>query len=255
MDYLLIAVVALLASVLTFFSGFGLGTILTPFFILFFPVDVAILMTAIVHLLNNLFKAFLVGKYLAWNYMIFFGGGALLGAIGGAYLLGMLESADRIIDLGSYGIDWRISLLKFSIGGLIFLFAILELLPELSFRNSSKGFLVFGGSLSGFFGGVSGHQGALRSAFLAKTGLTKEAFIATGIGIALVVDIARIPIYLGNQSLNANQAGFLVTGVLAAFIGAIIGKRFLKKIKMASIQWIVGLFMMAIGLLLMFNLI
>jgi acyl-CoA reductase-like NAD-dependent aldehyde dehydrogenase len=43
------------------------------------------------------------------------------------------------------------------------------------------GYLPVGGLLSGFFGGLSGHQGALRSVFLLRAGLTKESFIATGV--------------------------------------------------------------------------
>lgn len=54
MDVLVIAVSALVASGLTLFSGFGLGTILTPVFALFFPVATAVAMTAVVHLANNL---------------------------------------------------------------------------------------------------------------------------------------------------------------------------------------------------------
>ena len=54
MEFLIIAIVACGASLLTFFSGFGLGTILTPVFIFFFPLDVAIALTGIVHFLNNL---------------------------------------------------------------------------------------------------------------------------------------------------------------------------------------------------------
>jgi hypothetical protein len=46
-----------------------------------------------------------------------------------------------------------------------------------------------GGILSGFFGGLSGIQGAIRSAFLVKSGLKKEAYIATGVVIACFVDI------------------------------------------------------------------
>jgi len=38
-EYILIALVAFLTSILTFFSGFGLGTILLPAFLFFFPVD------------------------------------------------------------------------------------------------------------------------------------------------------------------------------------------------------------------------
>ncbi|MDP3981751.1 MAG: sulfite exporter TauE/SafE family protein, partial [Chlamydiota bacterium] len=45
----MICIVALIASGLTLFLGFGLGTILTPVFAIFFPVPVAIGATAIVH--------------------------------------------------------------------------------------------------------------------------------------------------------------------------------------------------------------
>lgn len=60
LEILLIAVVAAGASLLTFFSGFGLGTMLLPVFLLFFPVDLAIAMTAVVHFLNNIFKTGLI---------------------------------------------------------------------------------------------------------------------------------------------------------------------------------------------------
>jgi len=62
MDYILVGIIALLGSGLTFFSGFGLGTLLMPVFALFFPIDIAIALTAIVHLLNNIFKLTLIGK-------------------------------------------------------------------------------------------------------------------------------------------------------------------------------------------------
>ncbi|MEQ3690641.1 MAG: sulfite exporter TauE/SafE family protein, partial [Flavobacterium sp.] len=63
MDYFIICIVSLLGSGLTLFSGFGLGTILLPVFALFFPVEIAITLTAIVHFLNNIFKLVLLGKY------------------------------------------------------------------------------------------------------------------------------------------------------------------------------------------------
>lgn len=40
-EIIIICLAAFLTSILTFFSGFGLGTILMPVFALFFPVDVA----------------------------------------------------------------------------------------------------------------------------------------------------------------------------------------------------------------------
>lgn len=56
MSYLIICSVAFVASGLTFFSGFGLGTLLLPAFALFFTVEKAIALTAVVHFLNGLFK-------------------------------------------------------------------------------------------------------------------------------------------------------------------------------------------------------
>ena len=49
---IVVSVVALVASTLTFFSGFGLGTVLLPAFALFYPVEQAVALTAAVHFLN-----------------------------------------------------------------------------------------------------------------------------------------------------------------------------------------------------------
>lgn len=251
-ELILIASVALLASLLTFFSGFGLGTILTPFFIIFLPLESAILATAIVHFLNNVFKTFLIGAHLNWRYFLFFGLAALFGAVLGAKTLHYLSELEIVLPFAP-----SLSAIKFFVGLLIVLFAILEFIPKFSFNGKSRMYLIGGGLISGFFGGLSGHQGALRSAFLAKAALTKEAFIATGISIALCVDLARIPVYVSSVGIdNLQSAGHMIlTAVIFAFAGAMIGKRFLKKLTMKSIQMLVGLFMIVMGLLTMLNLI
>jgi hypothetical protein len=56
MEYPNICLAALISSGLSLFSGFGLGTLLMFVFAVFFPVEIAIALTAIVHYLNNLFK-------------------------------------------------------------------------------------------------------------------------------------------------------------------------------------------------------
>ena len=56
MDVLFVSAVALAAAGLTLFSGFGLGTLLLPALLLFFPPEMAVALTAIVHFLNNIFK-------------------------------------------------------------------------------------------------------------------------------------------------------------------------------------------------------
>lgn len=83
MDIILISLVAFLVSILTFFSGFGLGTILTPVFMVFFPVDLAIALTGVVHFFNNVFKLFLVGKHADRAVLLRFGIPAIIAAFFG----------------------------------------------------------------------------------------------------------------------------------------------------------------------------
>ena len=84
---------------------------------------------------------------------------------------------------------------KLIISILLIAFAIIELLLFLKKLNFKKKHLPFGGFLSGFFGGLSGHQGALRSAFLIHAELTKEVFIGSAVVISAFVDFTRLSIY------------------------------------------------------------
>jgi uncharacterized membrane protein YfcA len=87
MEIVAVSLVALLASLLTFFSGFGLGTILTPVMVFFFPVEVAIALTGVVHFTNNIFKLILVRKNIDRNVLIRFGIPAIFASFLGAWLL------------------------------------------------------------------------------------------------------------------------------------------------------------------------
>ncbi len=60
---LFIGITAFIVSGITLFSGFGLGTALTPVFALFFPLEIAIAETAVVHLANNIMKGVIVGRF------------------------------------------------------------------------------------------------------------------------------------------------------------------------------------------------
>ena len=84
--YVVICAVAFLASGLTFFSGFGLGTLLLPAFAAFFAVELAVALTAIVHFLNGVFKLFLVWRHIERSVVIRFGLPAIVGALAGGRL-------------------------------------------------------------------------------------------------------------------------------------------------------------------------
>ena len=53
-----------------------------------------------------------------------------------------------------------------------------------------------GGFGSGFMGGLSGHQGALRAMFLTRRLPDKMSYAATASILALCVDLSRIPVYM-----------------------------------------------------------
>lgn len=250
--YLVICLICLLASLLTFFSGFGLGTILLPAFALFFPIELAIASTAIVHFLNNIFKLLLVGKHANKKIILSFGVPAILAALIGAYLLHVVADWKPF---GSFMISnnlFIISPVKLLVAFLLFIFALIELFPDLLPFKFNKKYIPIGGLLSGFFGGLSGHQGALRSAFLINSGLTKEAFIATGVVIAVLIDVSRISIYMTNfsEATKTIDVSLLIAATSSAFIGAFIGNKVLHKITLSSLQKMVGWLLMLFSVLL-----
>jgi uncharacterized protein len=253
MQFLIIALLALLVSLLTFFSGFGLGTLLMPAFAVFFPLSVAISATAVVHLANNIFKLILIGKKADYGVVLRF---AITGAIGaaiGAYLLTYL---DQLAPIFSYTIGaklFTVSIVKVVIGFLIIIFALMDIVPSIFSLQFDRRYLLLGGFISGFFGGVSGHQGALRSAFLLKCGLNKEAFIGTGVVSAVIVDMARLLVYgiafysTNFMNIDSSISSLVVVACVFAFIGSFFGKKLLKKMEFKKLQILVGIMLLFLG--------
>jgi len=103
MGLFFICLTAFTASCLTFFSGFGLATILTPVFIIFFPVDTAIALTAIVHFLNNILKFLLLSRKASWRIVLKFGLPAFAAAFLGAKVLFALGSIPQIYTYELFG--------------------------------------------------------------------------------------------------------------------------------------------------------
>ena len=250
MTLIIICVVAFLASGLTFFSGFGLGTLLLPAFALFFPVEQAVALTGVVHFLNGLFKLGLVGRHTDKGVLIRFGLPALAASLVGAVVLTQLAAVPPITTYSILGKSLVVTPAKVAIGGLLLVFASLEVSDRFGKLSLPPRYLPIGGLLSGFFGGMAGMQGALRSAFLLRAGLGKEAFIGTGVAIAVLIDISRLGVYstaLGSQARELDYP-LLAGAVLSAFAGALLGNRYLTKLTRAHVQRIVAAFLFAIGL-------
>ena len=124
MELVLIAGVAFLVAILTFFSGFGLGTILTPVFMIFFPADLAIALTGVVHFFNNIFKLFLVGKNADRQVLVQFGIPAVIAAFAGAWLLLQISDLRPLFDYQLGGKTIEVYPVKFIIAILLIVFVL-----------------------------------------------------------------------------------------------------------------------------------
>lgn len=253
MDIAVIAVVAALASALTLFSGFGLGTILLPAFALFFPIPEAVAATGVVHLLNNLFKGTLLRKRVDWRTVVKFGIPAVPAAVAGAWLLALLGDTQRVFEWSGFGQRFGPTGAGLSIGFLMIVFAALELQRWFQELSAPPRFMPLGGLVTGFFGGLTGQQGAFRSIFLLRSGLTADRFIATGVMIAVLVDVSRLTTYaLSFTAARLDPVGreglLMLVGTLSAFAGAYVGARHIEKLTIGAVRSTVAGLMFLIGI-------
>jgi uncharacterized membrane protein YfcA len=258
MSYLVICLVSFLVAILTLFSGFGLGTLLLPAFSFFFPIEIAVAATAVVHLANNIFKFFLVGRMAVLPITLKFAIPAAITAALGAWVLTQMGVLPNLATYELVGHVFIIEPVKLTIGILIAIFSLFEFIPSLQKAAFPAKYIPLGGAISGFFGGLSGLQGALRSMFLIRAGLNKNQFVGTTVVSSIIVDLSRLVVYgfamFGRhfEELKISGAlGLVASAVGAACVGSILGTQLLPKVTLKTIQNIVGvlLFFVALGLI------
>jgi uncharacterized protein len=251
LDFLTIGLVAFVASGLTLYSGFGLGTILLPAFALFFPVPVAVAATGAVHLLNNLFKGGLLGRQAHWPTVLRFGLPAIPFAVLGAWVLSQLGSTAAVFEWSAYGRVFAPTAASVVLGLVMIAFAILELQPWFQRLAAPPRLMPIGGAITGFIGGLSGQQGAFRSMFLLKSGLEPTRLIPTGVLIAILIDLSRLPVYaitfadLGQ--FGGREGALVAVATLCAFAGAYLGTRYLVKATIEIVRLTVAALMFLVG--------
>ena len=217
---------------------------------IFFPVEVAIALTGIVHFSNNLFKLVLVGKNFDKEVVLRFGIPAVLFAFIGALLLVKIPNMQPLYSYQLFEKTFEVFTMKLIVAIFMLFFAVVDLIPFFTNLQFDKNKLPIGGALSGFFGGLTGAQGALRSAFLIRAGLSKESFIATTVVISSFVDFTRLGVYstrILNLDLKENLP-LLICATLSAMTGAFIGNKLLKKITLKFLQISVATLLIVISI-------
>ncbi len=218
---LLSMAITLVAAALTVPAGFGLATMLTPVVLFWLPPHEAIAVVAIIHGAHNAWKLKLLRLSVDFGAVKRYGWALVVGAMIGALLHSYIPSDPLLLVVG----------------------LALVILPILSATERWTNFRLpesedrIGGFGSGFFGGLTGHQGALRAMFLQKRLPDKVSYAATASVLALAVDITRIPIYIFFEgSAILDEYVLILALVIAAVVGVNLGKVWLTKWKQSRIR-------------------
>ena len=221
-EIIILAIVAsFTAAALTVPAGFGLSTMLTPIVLMLMSPHEAVAVVAVVHGAHNAGKSWSLWESINFQAFRYYGIWLILGAIIGALLQNQVPQKPLLGIMGIF----------------------LILLPLLTLNQSWKDYRLpeandrIGGFGSGFMGGLSGHQGALRAMFLTSRLSDKMAYAATASIFALCVDLSRIPVYLFFRPDGITENWELTIAlVVSALIGVKTGKQWLQSMKSESIR-------------------
>ncbi len=237
MSYWLVLPVAILAGGIAAVSGFGIGSFLTPLLIFFLPADAAVAVLALPHAWATCLRLWRLHGDIDSPTFRQFGIASAVGGLAGALLQARLASP----------------VLTVLLGGLLLLAGFAELLRRPLPVPNGPAWRLGGGLLSGLFGGLVGNQGGIRAAALLGFHLSPRAIVATATASALLVDAARVPVYLVTQgaAISAEwELGLVI--LLGVTIGTFLGVPILSRIPATQYRRILGALLCALGALLLF---
>jgi uncharacterized membrane protein YfcA len=185
-------------------AGFGIGSFLTPIVAVRAGFGVAVAAVGIAHFCGSALRFWLLRHAIDRRTLVSFGLLSAVGGLLGALLQTSLASTTLAVVFGCLMVLAGIS-------------GLLRWNERVKLTGVPAWFV---GALSGFFGGLVGNQGGLRAVGLLGFNLKKATFVATATAIALMVDIARLPVYI---TMHATQLSGLLTEIVVMSFGVIIG--------------------------------
>jgi len=227
-----VLITSLVAGAVAAVSGFGIGSLLTPLFGLRYPLNLAVAIVSIPHLIGTAIRFFRLRQHIDRRVFVNFGVFSAAGGLLGAILSTRAKSPTLGIVFGS--------LLVFA--GLTGLLGLTERV-----RLGRRAAWI-AGALSGFFGGLVGNQGGIRSAGLLGFDVGKEALVATATGVALIVDGARMPVYFFNETRGILEAWpFILSATVGVIAGTLWGVRLLRRIPDRVFRKVLSVLITALG--------
>ncbi len=227
------AVAAVVAGAIASISGFGIGSVLTPVLSTQLDVRLAIAMVSLPHLAGTFVRFLIVRTRIDRDVLLGFGAASAIGGLVGAALQTVVQSSALAV-----------------IFGLLLVFAGIGSLTGFArrMRFSGRRSALAGGALSGLLGGLVGNQGGIRAAALLGFDVEREAFVATATAVALIVDGARIPVYLATEGAEiASHWPLIALLAVGAVVGTLLGGWTLRRMSDATFRRAVGVLLLVLG--------
>jgi uncharacterized membrane protein YfcA len=132
-------------------------------------------------------------------------------------------------------------ILTYVLAALILVAGTTEILERRVPLPQSAFWRLLGGTVSGVFGGLVGNQGGIRAAALLGFQLQPQQLVATATASALLVDAARIPIYLlSDGAIIAATVPLWVAASVGATIGTLLGVPVLSRVPPRTYHRLLG---------------
>jgi uncharacterized membrane protein YfcA len=228
----LLVALSVVAGGIAAVAGFGIGSVLTPALALSVGTKVAVALVAIPHFAATALRLWVLRRSVDRGVLVTFGLASAAGGLGGAVLHSFLASPVLSIVLG----------LLLVFGGLS---ELLGLARRFRVRTVHA---IAGGALSGLFGGLVGNQGGIRSAALLRFDLRPRALIATATASALLVDVARVPVYVVSNGDDLLDGWLLVTFLaVGVVVGTLIGAPVLGRIPERLFRRVLAVLLIGLG--------
>jgi uncharacterized membrane protein YfcA len=227
------AAAALAAGGIAAVTGFGIGSLLTPLFNVRYDMPLAVALVSIPHFVATALRLWIMRHDVNRRVLVSFGLMSAAGGLTGALL-------QRVVSGRSLTILLAVLLTFAGIAGLTGLSARLRL-------GRTSGWIA--GILSGALGGLVGNQGGIRSAALLGYDLPPAAFVATATAAGVIVDAARMPVYIVTErSRLFDETQVIAIAVAGVVAGTLIGQRLLRGLPESQFRKVVALLVLLLGL-------
>ena len=229
---LLVAAAAVLAGVVASVAGFGIGSLLTPVLGFHVGTKLAVAAVSIPHVAGTAIRFWMLRGRVDRRLFIWFGLTSAAGGLAGALL--HADASNRALGI--------------VLGCLLLFVGFSELSGFMQRVRLGRRAALVAGAVSGAFGGLVGNQGGIRSAALLAFEGDKETFVATATAVALVVDGARMPVYLATEWAALQGIWPLIAVATAGVVaGTLGGRRVLARVPETAFRRVVAGLLLALG--------